>query len=113
MRQEYLHKVRLESHLESHGDRIYQSDKCDTRFKTKDAKRAHSKKKHLGIKPRQLSEEEVKQKNENARLYAVKMRLKQKEMNGGVLRKGEERIKFNKYMANRRAHKKASLYPPS
>ena len=109
----YLHKVRLATHSESHGDRIYQCDECDTWFKTKDAKRAHSRKKHLGIKPKQLSEEEVKQKNENARLYAVKMRLKLKEINGGVLRKGEERINFNKYMTNRRAQKKASLSPPS
>ena len=46
--------------------------------------------------------------NEIARLYHVKMRLKQKEVNGGVLRKGEERIKFNEYMINWRAQKKVS-----
>ena len=104
----YINRVRLLTHAESHGERIYQCDKCCARFKTKDAQRVHNRRKHLGIKPKQLSEEEIKKKNEIARLYHVKMRLKQKEVNGGVLRKGEERVKFNEYMKNWRAQKKTS-----
>ena len=107
----YLNKGRLATHAESHGERIYQCEKCETMFRTKDAKRVHKKKKHSGIRPKQLTEEERKKKNEITRLHHLKMRQKQKEINGGVLRTGEERIKFNEYMKNwnekRRAKKKS------
>ena len=107
MWQEIFNKAILAGHTESHGDRIYQCEKCDTRCKTKEAIRTHRRNKHSGIKQKQLTEEEMQKKRENTCLNHVKDRLKQKENNGGVLRIGKEIIKFNEYMKNWNAKKRA------
>ena len=96
----YLNKARLEVHAGSHKEKTIPCNKCDKKFKIKDDLRLHNKRKHLGIKPKKLTEEELEKKRASVRVCHVKRRLKQKQANGGMLRTGEERIKFNEYMKN-------------
>ena len=96
----YSNKASLAVHVQSHGDRTISCKDCDKKFKRKDVLRVHIKRNHLGLKAKCLTEEELEKKRACVRLSHVKRRLKLKEANGGVLRKGEERIKFNNYKKN-------------
>ena len=48
-----------------------------------------------------MTDEELKKKREYMQLYHAKHRQKEKSRNGGVLRTGEERLKFNEYFTPR------------
>ena len=101
-------KSKLEAHTDSqHGGKIYPCDRCQKSYRTKDVLRSHYKKKHGDTTPKVMTDEELKKKREYMRLYHVRQRQKQKSKNGGVLRTGEERIKFNEYMKNWNAKRRA------
>ena len=102
-----LSKAKLAIHSQRHGDLIHQCDICDTRYRFVDSLRIHKRDKHSGYKPKQLTQEQLEKKREQIRLNHVIERQKQKEKNGGVLRIGEERIKFNQYMKNWNAKRRA------
>ena len=85
-------KATLTSHEYLHtGSYNFICGKCDSSFKTDNGLRTHNNVKHLG----KVQKQSTKDKH-NARTKEI--RKEQKKRNGGVLRVGEERLKFNEYM---------------
>ena len=88
----FYSRATLTSHEYLHTDSYnFICAKCNSSFKTDNGLRTHKNVKHLGKVQKQSTRDK-----HNARTKEI--RKEQKIRNGGVLRVGEERLKFNEYM---------------